>query len=201
MEFGISGPADRADEYLAEVRVEAAKIIQQAKAEAERIRTQAEAEGSQAAEQAASRVLDAKVSQRVSDLLPALESAVAQLVDARGAWLDYWQSALVELAASMAERLVRQKLDLHPEVTVEWIREALELAAGATDVVLLLHPTDIETLGTEINRVTETVSSLSSARVVADDTVSRGGCVVQTRYGRIDHQIRSQLDRLIAELK
>jgi flagellar assembly protein FliH len=198
--FSFGDLADRADDYLAEVRVEAAKIIQQAKAEAERIRIQAEAEGSHAAEQAASRVLDEKVAQQMSYLLPALESAVAQLVDARGAWMDYWQNAAVQLAASMAERLVRQKLVLHPEVTVEWIREALELAAGTADVVFLLHPADIVTLGAEIDRVTATVSSLTSARVVADDTVARGECVVQTRYGRIDQQIRSQLDRLIAEL-
>ena len=198
--FSFGGLADQADHYLADVRNEAAKIVQQAKSEAEKIRKQAEEEGRLAADQAASRVLDEKVAQQMSLLRPALESAVSQLVDTRGAWLEHWQHSAVQLAAEMAERLVRRELETRPEVTLEWIREALELAAGAVDVVLHVHPADIEDLGNQIQQVTESFAGLSPARIAADAAVSRGGCVVRTRFGGIDQQIRSQLDRLIAEL-
>lgn len=198
--FSFNEFSDQAEQYLTDVRREAARIVQQAKTEAEQIRRQAEQAGRLAAEEAAHRVLDEKVSRQMATLRPALESAVAQLVDARGTWLDQWQTHAFELAAAMAERIIRREIQQRPEITLDWIREALELAAGASEVVLHLHPEDLEGLGSQINEITRTFSNLAVATMAPDEKVSRGGCVVKTKFGVIDQQVRTQLDRLIVEL-
>ncbi|MEX2170844.1 MAG: FliH/SctL family protein [Pirellulales bacterium] len=198
--FSFDEFSHKAEHYLADVRGEAARIVQDAKRDAEAIRRQAEHDGRSAAEQAAHRVLDEKVSRQMATLGPALESAVAQLVDARGVWLDHWQNCAIQLAAAMAERVVRRELQQRPEIAIQWVREALELAAGATEVVIHLHPADLEGLGSQIDQIAETFSGLAPARVRADENIARGGCVVHTKFGAIDQQISTQLDRLVFEL-
>ena len=198
--FSFDEFSQSAEHFLTDVRREAARIVQQAKSDAEEIRRQAEHAGRLAAEQAAHRVLDEKVSQQMATLRPALESAVAQLVDARGAWLDNWQRRAIQLAAAMAERVVRRELQQHPEIALDWIREALELAAGASEVVLQLHPADLEALGNRVDQMVKTFCSLAPAQIQADENVTRGGCVVRTKFGAIDQQIKAQLDRLVVEL-
>jgi flagellar assembly protein FliH len=198
--FDFAEFSQQAEHYLTDVRREAARIVQQAKTDAEEIRRQAEIAGRLAAEQAAHRVLDEKVAQQMATARPALESAVAQLLDARGAWLDHWHEAAIQLAAAMAERILRSELERRPELTHTWIREALELAAGASEVVLQLHPADIESLGDQINKIAGAFGGLAPAQISADESIDRGGCVVKTKFGMIDQQIKAQLDRLIAEL-
>jgi flagellar assembly protein FliH len=198
--FSFSEFSDQAEHYLSDVRREAARIVQQAKGEAEQIRRQAEQAGRLAAEEAAHRVLDEKVSRQMATLRPVLESAVTQLIDARGAWLDQWQKNAIELAAAMAERVVRREIQQHPEITLDWVREALELAADASEVVLHLHPADLEGLVNQLSEITRTFGNLADATIKPDEKVGRGGCVLQTKFGAIDQQIRSQLDRLIVEL-
>lgn len=194
--FSLDEFSQNAEHYLTDVHREAARIVQQANSDGEEIRHQAEQAGRLAAEQAAHRALDEKVSHQMA----ALESAVAQLVDARGAWLDHWQRCAIQLAAAMAERIVRRELQQRPEITLDWIREALELTAGASEVVLQLHPTDLEGLGNQVDQIVRTLSSLAPAQIQSDENIARGGCVVRTKFGAIDQQIKTQLDRLVVEL-
>ena len=46
----------------------------------------------------------------------------------------------------------------------------------------------------------DAMSSLGDAEVTPDAAVSQGGCRVETRFGTIDQQIESQLQRIEEEL-
>jgi flagellar biosynthesis/type III secretory pathway protein FliH len=100
----------------------------------------------------------------------------------------------------MAERIIRRQLEREPEITLQWIREALQMAAGAADVALHLNPADHTLLGSRAKQLAQSLSGLAPTTIVADPAVSPGGCVVQTRLGRIDQQIESQLARIQEEL-
>lgn len=198
--FDFADMTGQAGAYLSTVRREAAKIVQQAHQQAEQIRRQAEAAGRQAAEQAIERILDEKIAKRMETLLPALEKLVADIRDAKGQWLDEWEGSAVHVAATIAERVIRRQLDRQPEIKIELVREALELAAGSADVTVRLNPEDHAHLGPQVTRLAEALSPLGPASVVADPDVSPGGCRVDTKYGQIDQQIESQLRRIEQEL-
>lgn len=198
--YRLSDMEQQADEYLHSVRAEAVKIIEQARAEADRIRQQAQVAGRQAAEEAVERILEQKVAARMTTLLPALEAAVQQVVDARHDWLRHWETRAVELAARIAERIVRSELTRRPELPAEWIAEALQLAAGSGDVTIRLHPDDYDTLAGQVAQLAEVFAPLAAARLQIDANLHPGGCRVETAYGHVDHQLETQLARIAAEL-
>jgi flagellar assembly protein FliH len=199
--FNFENLNDRANEYLEMVRHEAAKIVQQAHQQAEQVRRQAEVDGRQAAEDAAQKVLDERVGLRMNTLLPALESLIAQLNDAKADWLRRWEQSAVAVAAAIAERIIRRELDRQPEIALEWIAEALRLAAGSAQIKLYLNPVDHEHLGTQVERLAESLCQLAASDIVGDPSVSPGGCRVETKFGEIDQQIEAQLARIQEELK
>jgi len=138
--YNFSDLSGQADAYLDTVRSEAAKIIQQAKEESARIAQQAEVAGRQAAEKAIERILDEKVAKQMATLTPALRSAVAQIEEAQVTWSGHWEKSLVQLAASIAERIVRREIKSHPEIPQQWIAESLQMVAGSAKVTLRLNP-------------------------------------------------------------
>lgn len=198
--FDLVDMTSRADEYLQAVRREAGKIVQEAHRQAEEVRRAAEQAGHQAAKEAANRVLDEKVAQRMQTILPALQKAIDQVVDQRAHWYMRCESTLVRLATKIAERLVRREVSQHPQIQVAWIRECLEMASGAATVTLRLHPHDFEGLGSQVARVATEVGRLAPPEVIADDTIERGGCLLQTEFGSIDMQLAAQLARIEEEL-
>ncbi len=198
--FSFSDMRGQADDYLGAVRSEAAKIIQQAHQQAEQIRRQAEVAGRKAAEAAIERVLDERVGKRMETLLPSLEALITEMNETKSRLITRWEQTSLKVATKIAERVIRREIDTHPQSTLDLVNETLQLAAGMTDIRLHLSPIDYENLGSQITRLAQTVGHLAPSAVVADDTVSPGGCVVKTKFGEIDQQIESQLKRIEEEL-
>ncbi|HZZ27055.1 MAG TPA: FliH/SctL family protein [Pirellulales bacterium] len=198
--FNFEEVTQQANRYVDDVQSRAAAIIAEARRQAEAVTRRAEEQGRQAALQAVEQVFDEKVEQRMDSLLPALQKVVNELVDARQAWLRHWEESAVRLAAKIAERVIRRELSQSPQITVALVREALALVAGSSHIKIALHPDDFETLSGQIDRLTKEVARAAEAEIVPDQTVSPGGCRVETRQGQIDMQIENQLKRIIAEL-
>lgn len=198
--FNFEDMNDRANEYLETVRREAAKIVQQAHQQAEQVRRQAEAAGRAAAIEAAQKALDEKIADRLNNFVVALDRLVAETEEAKAEWLRRWEQSAVAVAAAIAQRVIRRELQQQPEISLEWVRESLRLAAGAAEVTLHLNPSDYDLLGGGADQLARSLGKLAPTRIVSDPEVSAGGCVVQTSLGRIDQQIESQLARIQEEL-
>lgn len=198
--FSFADMSGRAEDYLESVRDAAARIVAEANKEAETIRRQAEESGRQAAEDAIERILDEKVAGQMQTLRPAIENVVRELVDARGVWQEYWQRSALRIATQIAERIIRREIKNEPQITLDLVREALEMAADNGKVAIHLNPQDHQSLGKQAEALSESIAGLGPAKVVADESVTTGGCKVVSQFGEIDQQIESQLARIEAEL-
>lgn len=198
--FRLSDMENQADDYLATVRQKAIQIIQQAKQDAENIHQQAEQAGRQAAQEAIESILDEKVGQQMQSLVPALELAVSQIEDSKQEWLQYWETSVIKLSSAIAAHIIRRELKTEPELSLQWIREALRLAVGGTKVSVHLHPNDHETLRDEVDRLAAVFCPIAEGQIVANDAITSGGCRVETEFGAIDVQIEAQLARVEQEM-
>jgi flagellar assembly protein FliH len=198
--YDLTDMAVQADQYLAQVRGEAAKIVEQARQEAAAVRQNAEAAGRQAAEQAIERILDEKIAKQMKTLTPALQMAARQVAEAKQDWLRHWESSAIDVALAMAARIVRGEIERRPEISLDWIRESLLLAAGKGQITIQLHPGDFETLEGQVRQLSAAFAPLATLNVVADAGITPGGCRLVTEFGAIDQQLETQLQRMKQEL-
>ncbi len=198
--FNFDDLARQAEDFLGNVRRQAAGIVAGANQEAKRIQQHAEAEGRRNAERAIDQKLDQKVALRMQTALPALAKAADELLQARHAWQSHWESRAVHLACAIAEKVIRRRVALDAGITVDLVREALDMVAGANEVVIRIHPADKAACGEHLDAVVKTMSRLAQATVVADETLDPGGCRVETRFGAIDQTFVAQLARIDQEL-
>jgi flagellar assembly protein FliH len=191
---------DVGQSYLGNVRAEAAKIVNQARQEAAKIRAKATEEGRQAAIQAAQASLRTRLDQQLGEIVASLKSATAQIEQSRHAWQQHWERHAVQLAAAIAARICRRELSRDPNISLDWIREALNLAAGNAEVIVRLCPADYEVVAPQIERITRELTGLGAVKIVADEAITAGGCRVDTEFGSLDQQLESQLARISEEL-
>jgi len=198
--FNFDDMAERANRYLDEVREQAKEILAKAAEDGQRIRKQAEEAGRRAGEQKVDEKLDQKVGQQMQTLLPALRQAIEDIQHARHAWLTRWEQQGVHVAAAIAARVIRRELAATPVISLDLLREALDLAGGGGRLRVRLSPPDHAALGAQASRLVEQCARLAPAEIIADESITPGGCRVETEFGAVDQTIEAQLKRIEEEL-
>ena len=198
--FNFDDMAEQANEYLGDVQNQAESILAKAHAEADAVRQQAVQAGRQSAMDAVQKMVDEKIATQLDTFLPAIGEMVDAVRKSRETLAAQWENRLISLAVDIAERVIRRRLPDMPDVTLDLVREALEMAVGACDMRLLLNPVDHETLGPRAETLVAELVSLGTTHVVADPSITPGGCRLETRLGTIDQQLDVQLRRIEEEL-
>jgi flagellar biosynthesis/type III secretory pathway protein FliH len=107
------------------------------------------------------------------------------------------KDAAIVLARKMAEKIIGRAVALDPAVMGEIAGQALaasRVRGGA--VVLRVHPDDLAAVEMTRPDWLARVAAGANVRVVADASVGRHGCVVETPVGRLDARLETQLDAL-----
>ena len=121
--------------------------------------------------------------------LAAARTEAARLVAAAG-------PTAIALAAKMAEKIVGRAVALAPETMAEIAGEALAACRpGAGAVRVRIHPDDLPAVETR-RAALEARAPAVALELVADETVGRHGCVIETPQGRVDARLETQLAAL-----
>lgn len=185
---------------LEAAQTEAARVIAEAREAADRIRREAQQAGQRQARDAAQQQGRAETERRLATALPALERALESLQRDKNQHLQQCERQVVRLALAIAERVIRRELSSRPEITLDLIREALQLAASNDRVTLHLNPEDYDTWREPLARLMAQRSETQKLECLPDPDVTLGGCVVKTEFGSIDQQFQAQLARIAEEL-
>jgi flagellar assembly protein FliH len=210
--FNFEDLRRQGDEYVAQARQQGERLLAQAAAEANEIRRQAHHEGlafgqreglasaQHIVETQAAEIAAVQVQERLKSALPALEQAIHELQLERDRWLTTWEAAALQLAAAISEKIVRRELARQPELSVAMIREALQLAAGQPHLRLRLNPHDLSLLQSSGVDALGLLAAVGEAEFVEDDSITVGGCLIETRHGVIDARLETQIARITEEL-
>jgi flagellar assembly protein FliH len=199
--FNFEDMAQKADSYIDAVRRRGAQMLVEAQQRATVIEEEARASGRLAAREDAERSAQAELARQLELLVPALTLAIEEIRAARENWLRHWEQNTVRLAIAIAARIIRREVAKTPEISIEWLREALELVTDEGRITVHLNPADFAVLGEHARCLTERISPRGVSQIVADAAIEPGGCRVETEFGRIDQQVSAQLARIEEELR
>jgi type III secretion protein L len=102
----------------------------------------------------------------------------------------------LELALKISAKIIGRDLERDPEVLAEIAATSVEAARGAKAMILRVHPEDGKILREKRPRLMELIGRAVDLSIRDDAEVERGGCVIQTEFGTIDGQIRTQFEML-----
>lgn len=99
---------------------------------------------------------------------------------------------IVDLALKVAAKIIGIDLERDPELVIEVAANVIQSMRAAKAMVLRVHPEDGKLLRSSKPKLIELVGRSIDVGIRDDADVERGGCIVQTEFGTIDGQIRTQ---------
>lgn len=138
--------------------------------------------------------------QELANLLGALRQSCEELDSARVMLESQAKQAVVDLSIAIARRVTKRSGQLDPRVALANIDEALRLVVHGQDVRIAVHPAQRAMLSEVLPRIQAQWPNLQHVEIIADGTLSPGGCRIFSGGGQIDGDLEIQLDRLAREL-
>lgn len=130
-----------------------------------------------------------------------MTAQVGQFMQSYGQELDALQQdmarALAVSATHLARQIVRNELLVQPQLVVAVAQEALDtLLMSARQITVRVHPDDHALVA----QGAAEVLAARGARLLADMSVARGGCLVESDIGVIDATVGARWKRAVASL-
>lgn len=105
--------------------------------------------------------------------------------------------ALVRLAISISQQVIRSTLSVEPEKILDTIQDVLHMDGGQEGLLRLrLHPDDLALVQPHL----ADDPAARHWRLQADPTIERGGCIADTALGSIDATLQTRWQRVVGSL-
>jgi type III secretion protein L len=168
---------EKAKQIVAEAHAMAARILQEAEVQKQEI-------------------FDKTAADAKSEVMAQASEELARAKMQAGQVLQAMEGEIVQLALKIAAKIIGRDLERDPEVVAEIAATAIEHARAAKAMVLRVNPVDGATLRKARPKLMELIGRTVELSIRDDADIEQGGCVVQTEFGTIDGQIRTQFEML-----
>lgn len=209
----LSDLEKRGNALVDAANTKATQIIRDAQRERETLISSAKAEGQREGYEAGHREghaegLEQGIAQARAEHAQQLEEISAMWTEQLGyfeqhrdAMLEAARLQVVELAAAIAQRVVRRVVELDPSVVCDQLQAVLSSVTESTRLIVRVHPDDADRTREELPKLVDRFASCEHAQVVTDPMLEPGSCVACTVTGGvIDASIGTQLDQIISSM-
>ena len=121
-------------------------------------------------------------------VLQSLSQAVPQVIHET-------ESALIQLALDSAQKIVAG-MPVSVEMVEAVVRDAVQQVEGSVEITVLLHSEDLALLRLHQSSLLNGLPETGPVRFAGSVEVTRGGCLVQTRFGVIDARRETKMEQL-----
>ena len=173
-----------ADTFIEEAQAEAERLIANARAHAAEIERDAREQGLREGHAMAA----AEVSRLAEPLRERLVQSLEEVAGLREAIAATAERELVRLAIEIAKKIVHREVTVDSEVALTLARVALARLHNRAVATVHLHPEDFAYVQAHCGRL----GANTSIEIVEDQSIGRGGCLVQTEMGDVDARIERQ---------
>ncbi|MDR2900252.1 MAG: flagellar assembly protein FliH [Treponema sp.] len=183
---------DEAEQIIADAKLKAQEIIDNAQSAFENDRQEAEKLGLTEGREKGFDEGKAEVERLVERSQVVLERAQ----DKRAEILAETEQQIIDLVLLISRKVIKVISENQRNVIISNVIQALRKVKGRGNILIKVNMADLKLSTEHIKDFVKLVEGAKSIQVVEDSSVDRGGCIIETDFGEIDARIASQLAEL-----
>lgn len=137
--------------------------------------------------------------EQIDSVLESLQQTLIQVQNLRQEIYLTIEKEVVELALAIACKVVCQEVTTNKDVVLCVAREALSKVKVPGKITVKLNPSDLEVINDTKRHMNYLRNHIENVTFEPEETISRGGCVIETNMGKIDARLEKQF-RVIEEM-
>lgn len=142
-----------------------------------------------------------KLEEKLQQIQMEAKDTIDQAENVRAQLLAGAEEEVVELVMTIASKVIHSHVEVKRDTVVRLAAEALERAISAGYYTIFVNPGDVELLREYISELRRSASGGARIHIIADSSISPGGCKVETEHGLVDMTLESQLEQIRRALR
>ena len=198
---------DEAQKTRQEAEDQKNRIIAEARAEAEGLRRQVEVEMDEARAIARKQGKEegrlegwAEGQAEAKRLAEQFHRIINAAIEKRNEIIDESETQLINLVLQIAKKVVKVISENQKNVVINNCVQAIRKLKSRGNVVIRVNLEDVKLTTEHIDDFMGMVEAVKAITVMEDTSVDRGGCIIETDFGRLDARIASQLKEIEAKI-
>ena len=106
-----------------------------------------------------------------------------------------------ELVLTIARKVIHRELEIKEDSVLSCVEMALQSVVAGGNITIRVNPRDLDLMRRHRPEIVRSGEGIKSVTIEADESISKGGCVIETRHGEIDATVESVIAEIEARLK
>jgi flagellar assembly protein FliH len=125
-----------------------------------------------------------------------LESLFQSILDIKIELAKQNERHIVDLAFKIGKKIAGCEVKANADVILQLIQKSVELAHREEDIKVKVSEEQLKFIEELKSINTSQKEYLNKVKLVSDDKIKTGGCIVETNYGIIDNQLETRVEQL-----
>lgn len=168
------------------------KAIEESQNKAKEIFQQAYQEGIQQGSQKIKEELEQIYNQKISQLIQEINN----FINIRQKIIEQFEEEIIELVFTVAEKIINKKINEEPNIVTSYLADLLSKVERSKSITIWVNPDELEDVRNYRDKIKNILEDVETLNIAPDERIEKGGCIIETNFGKIDSRISSKLDVL-----
>ncbi len=106
------------------------------------------------------------------------------------------QEQISEIVIVMARKMINTMIEIQNRVVYDNIVSVLKNLKGRAEIVIKVNGEDLSQTTKHKREFLQMIEGIEKIKISEDNTVDKGGCIIETEYGEIDSRISTQMSKI-----
>lgn len=140
--------------------------------------------------------------ERSKSIIEAIEQVLSEALREKDEIIKKAEHQIVELSMAIAKKITKCEVLLNRDVIIYSVNEAISKIVDHDTINIYMNLKDIEVFTQRKDEILKSLPINSKVKIIEDNSIMPGGCIISTNMGNIDATISTQLlevERLLEE--
>lgn len=175
-----------------EAKIEAANMVRIAKIKAEQIEKEAYEQGFKQGEKAGLGLGQKKV----DPLIRQFAANLKELAHLKEIFWERCHQEIVQLIFALSKKIIQHEVTLNQGIVFKVIQSAISEAVNREEIRVRINSDDYEFALQSRPELLKLFDDIKTLHFEMDNTISQGGCIIETQFGEVDARLDRQLEEL-----
>ncbi|MEN3015558.1 MAG: FliH/SctL family protein [bacterium] len=168
------------------------KAVEEANKKAQEIMNNAYNEGYQKGLSEGQKAIEQKYIQKIQEL----EQQISTISSIRQSIVKEFEKEIIDLVFEVAEKIINKKIQEEPSIVTSYLSELLSKVERSKSITIWVNPEELEEVRNYREKIKHLLEDVENLTVAPDERIGKGGCIIETNFGKIDSRISTKLEVL-----